>query len=67
MDSEEYLEMMPMGPMMHMSFYNTNELILVFKGLDSSKESGKYAGLLCVLIMWVVLGETLNYYRWKVN
>ena len=61
MDSELGMMMM----MMHMSFYNSNELILLFKGLDSEKQSGKYVGLLILTAVLCVLLETLGHFRNK--
>ena len=54
---------MDMDMMMYMSFYNSNELVLLWKNLDSQGENGKYFGLLAIVVVWIFAMEFLSYKR----
>ena len=57
--------MMPMPMMMYMSFYNTNNLTLLWKQLDSKKKTGTYIALLLLVACLCVLMEVLGHFRFK--
>merc|ERR1719263_692914 len=50
--------------MMHMHFYQSNELTLLIKGFDSNGSNGQYAGLLLIVFAFCVLIEGINYHRY---
>ena len=51
--------------MMHMTFYQSNEFCILFKGFNSNGSNGQYAGLLIFLFFFCVVLEGLNYHRYK--
>ena len=61
--TSEPLGMMMM--MMYMSFYNTNDLVLLFKQIDSKADNSKYAGLLAIVACLVLMMEALSFMRFK--
>ena len=55
---------MDMGPMMHMTFYQTAELTLLVKSLASKEgEAGTYVGLLILVFVMALVLEMLNFLR----
>ena len=49
--------------MMHMSFYNSNDLILLFRRMDSHSKPGVYSAMLIGIIFAGILCEWLGYIR----
>ena len=64
---------MDMMMMMYMSFYNSCDLTLLFKGLKSTDDDhpkgnpAKYAGLLAIQVCLVIVMEALGYVRWTMQ
>ena len=50
---------------MYMSFYNSNELVLLWKNLDSEGSNGKYMALLGLVAAWIIVMELLSYKRFS--
>ena len=57
---------MDMGPMMHMTFYQTTELTLLIKSLASKEaDVGTYIGILAIVFVLALLLEALNFLRYR--
>ena len=65
-DHHPNVKMDMMKPMMHMWFYQSNELVLLFHHFGSKKdEAGKYYGLLFFTVVLCFLMEVLSEKRYQ--